>query len=189
MEETIKKGYTDLMIEMTETIWIYENKEGSISNNVADTYKLTNEEMELSDKEDKEYLESLSEEEREWTKNSASDIDWEELEKQKEERNKKYDGGRVLATKFVKFDNGFYEEIQKYTAVLKDGKIGIFYPDLFCDYLRNEEELKIFFKNIGKISDPIEGDTRKIEYRRNAESVYICFDLEEIINGHHMIMR
>lgn len=68
----------------------------------------------------KEYLESLSEEEREWAKNSASSIDWEELKKRKEETNKKYDGGTVLATKFLKFDNGFHEEIQEYTAVLKD---------------------------------------------------------------------
>ena len=173
--------------EMIETIWIYDNKEIS-SNNISNVYKLTDEERYRFEKEDKEYLESLSEEEREWQKNSASNINLEEWKKEKEERNRKYDGGTVIKTKFLKIDNGFNEDIHEFTAVLKDGKIGIFYPNLFCDYLRSEKELDIFFRNIDITSYRIEGDTRKIEYRRNAEHVTIRFEVEEMINNRIMTL-
>ncbi len=90
---------------------------------------------------------------------------------ERKEKVKKYDGGKIVTIRsFVinKDHRDETEETRTFTAVLKNGKIGIILDDesnedhLFCDFLRNEFELKLFFNE--------------------AHNDFVCFTTNEIIN-------
>ncbi len=188
---------------MTEVIWIYNTKKAterreSLSKLCKESFEsLSDKEREDIENDEKEYLESLGDKERkvlsELTK--FGEENREKWENERQERIKKYDGGTVVASKSVKVDNGFNDtkDIHIFTAVEKNGKIGIFLDDgfyedsLFCDYL-NEDELGLFFDSIDIISEPIDEDYRKVQYRRNAEHIFVCFGIDEIISDNYVTL-
>lgn len=201
ISRNIKKKEKD---RMTEIIWTYDtNKATERSKSLSKSYKecfksLSDKEIEDIKNDDKEYLESLSDKEREELSELTKfrEENREKWERERQERIKKYDGGTIIASKSIEVDNGFSEtkDVHIFTAVLKNGKIGIFLDDgmyedcLFCDYLRNEDELDLFFGSIDIRSEPIDGDCRKIQYQRNAEHIYVCFGVEEIINDNQVTL-
>lgn len=153
-------------------IWIYDTKKAD------ERLEYFSKTPKLSDKDLKkhkdEYLKSLDEEERE--KCLGRQKFWEEhrekRRKEREETVKKYDGGTIVAIRHIDVDDRFSdttEDTNIFTAVLKNGKIGIFVDNgfdedyLFCDFLRNEYELEIFFDE--------------------APSAHVGFVTNEIING------
>lgn len=145
---------------MTETIWVYDHKKAEkrakelcelIRNNCTD------ESVERMENDDREYLASLSEEERESLLETERfrEENREIYEKEKKERLEKYDGGIIVSSLSLEIGDRFGGATDKeiFTAVEKNGKIGIFYDDwqtewLFCDYLRDEKELELFFESI-----------------------------------------
>lgn len=182
---------------MTEVIWVYDIKKAaerreSLSKLCKKSFgSLSDKEREDIENDEKEYLESLSDEERKGLTelDKFREENREKWEKERQERIKKYDGGTIIASKSIEVDNGFSDtkDVHIFTAVLKNGKIGIFLDDgmyedcLFCDYLHNEDELDLFLHSIDIRSEPIDGDCRKVQYRRNAEHIYVCFGIDEII--------
>lgn len=164
---------------MAETIWIYDDKKAE--KRAKEQYELfrsihTDKDMEKMENDDQEYLYSLSEEERKNLLEMEKFIEEnkERYEKEKKERLKKYDGGTIIASRPIEVDNGFSDtkDIHVFTAVEKNSKIGIFFDDwqeewLFCDYLRDEKELELFFESI---------DIRKeliyYQYRRGSKNGY-----------------
>lgn len=151
---SMRMGTEKDAVPMTGNIWI------------CDTKKSSDKEKEDLENRKAMYLDYLSEEERK---------EWFERQKFWEERVKKYDGGTIIATKSIDVDEGFSEtkDIYIFTAVLKNGKIGIFLDDesyeewLFCDFLRNEYELYLFFDSI---------DVNRME------RIYVGFMTNEIVN-------
>jgi hypothetical protein len=189
---------------MTEIIWTYDVKKAAERSKFVSTFykecfeSLSDKEMEDINNDDNEYLESLSNKERkaslELEKFRQENVG--KWDKKREERLKKYDGGIIIFSKSLDIDNGIIDtkSTHTFTAVEKNGKIGIFLSDgfyednLFCDYLHNEDELDLFFDSIDIRSDHIDSDFRKTQFRRYAESVHIYFDIEEIINGNSVIL-
>ncbi len=179
---------------MMETIWIYDtNKATKRTEFLSENFEsLSDREIEDIKNDEKEYLESLCEEERKelFELEKFREENRENWKKEREERLKKYDGGTIITSISIDIDNGISDtkDIHIFTAVEKNGKIGIFLDDgfyeeyLFCDYLRNEDELDLFLHSINIRSEPIDGDCRKVQYRRNAEYIYVWFEVEEIIN-------
>lgn len=108
-----------------------------------------------------------------------------------------YDGGTVINTKICELDNGFSDikETNTFVVVKKNHKIGIFLISpaigdddtkdcwLFCDYLRNKEELNLFFDSLYIDKDIIDRQYRRHSKDGYAEHLKVCFDVEEIINN------
>ena len=145
---------------MTETIWTYDDKKAEKrEKELCELFRSvrTDKSVERMENDDREYLASLSEEEREslLEMEKFREENREIYKKEKKERLKKYDGGTIISSTSIESDNGLGDTTDKeiFTAVEKDGKIGIFYDDwqeewLFCDYLRDEKELELFFESI-----------------------------------------
>ena len=145
---------------MTGTLWIYDDKKAEKrAKELCELYRSvrTDKSVERMENDDREYLASLSEEEREslLEMEKFREENREIYKKEKKERLKKYDGGTIISSMSIESDNGLgdIDDKEIFTAVEKNGKIGIFYDDwqeewLFCDYLRDEKELELFFESI-----------------------------------------
>lgn len=165
---------------MTEIIWVYDRKKAEERNrHLSDLMKDTL--LEKTDIKD-------SSEVQKWREDHEEIL--EKIREKREERIKSYDGGTIIASKSFNVDEGFNEEkdVHTFTAVLKNGKIGIFrddgfYPEnIYCHYLRNDNELNLFFDSIRVISYPIDGQYRRGSKTGYAESTDVYFDIEERIN-------
>ncbi len=183
---------------MTEIIWVYDTKKAmerkkSFSKLCKEAFEsLSDKEREDNENDEKEYLKSLSDKEREILSEMTKFMEdnREKWENQRQERIKSYDGGTVIVSKSFDVDDGFNEEkdVHTFTAVLKNGKIGIFkddgfYPeDIYCHYLRNDHEFNLFFDSIRISSYPIDRQYIRGSKIGHAESTEVYFDIEETIN-------